>query len=81
MKLRVGSGLPNIQKTTLGLFKLKVPKNLVEQKAIATILFDIDVELTALEARHDKTRELKKGMMQELLTGKTRLVKPEAAHA
>ena len=81
MKLRVGSGLPNIQKTTLGLFKLKVPKNPVEQKAIAIILFDIDVELTALEARHDKTQELKKGMMQELLTGKTRLVKLGAAHA
>jgi len=45
-----------------------------EQTAIATILSDMDAELTALEARRDKTRALKQGMMQELLTGRTRLV-------
>ena len=53
---------------------------LSEQHAIATILSDLDAEIAALEARRDKTRALKQGMMQELLTGKTRLVKPEAAH-
>ena len=47
---------------------------LAEQTAIATILSDMDAELTALEARRDKTRALKLGMMQELLTGRTRLV-------
>jgi type I restriction enzyme S subunit len=52
----------------------------VEQRAIATILSDLDAEIAALEARRDKTRALKQGMMQELLTGKTRLVKSEAAH-
>lgn len=41
----------------------------------------MDAALAALEARRDKTRDLKQAMMQELLTGKTRLVKPEAAHA
>lgn len=51
-----------------------------EQTAIATVLTDIDLELAALEARRDKTRLLKQGMMQELLTGKTRLITPEAAH-
>jgi type I restriction enzyme S subunit len=51
-----------------------------EQTAIATILSDLDAEIAALEARRDKTRALKQGMMQELLTGKTRLVKPDAAH-
>ena len=45
-----------------------------EQVAISTILADIDAELTALEARRDKTRAIKQGMMQELLTGKTRLI-------
>lgn len=45
-----------------------------EQSAIATILSDMDAELTALEARRDKTRALKQGMMQELLTGRIRLV-------
>jgi type I restriction enzyme, S subunit len=44
-----------------------------EQKAIASALSDMDAELSALEARRDKTRALKQGMMQELLTGKTRL--------
>ena len=48
-----------------------------EQIAIAAILTDLDAELMALEARRDKTRALKQGMMQELLTGRTRLVKPE----
>jgi type I restriction enzyme S subunit len=42
--------------------------------AIAAILSDMDAELIALEARRDKTRNLKQGMMQELLTGKTRLI-------
>lgn len=45
-----------------------------EQAAIAEILWDMDAELFALEARRDKTRALKQGMMQELLTGRTRLV-------
>jgi type I restriction enzyme S subunit len=45
-----------------------------EQTAIANVLSDMDDELAALEARRDKTRLLKQGMMQELLTGRTRLV-------
>ena len=42
--------------------------------AIAEVLADLDAELTALEQRRAKTRALKQGMMQELLTGRTRLV-------
>lgn len=45
-----------------------------EQEAITEVLSDMDAELTALEQRRDKTRLLKQGMMQELLTGRTRLV-------
>jgi type I restriction enzyme S subunit len=45
-----------------------------EQAAIAAVLSDMDAELAALEARRDKTRDLKQAMMQELLTGRTRLV-------
>ena len=45
-----------------------------EQSAIAAVLSDMDAELTALEQRLAKTRALKQGMMQELLTGRTRLV-------
>jgi type I restriction enzyme S subunit len=52
---------------------------LPEQTAIATALSDMDAEIAALEARRDKTRAIKQGMMQQLLTGRVRLVKPEAA--
>ena len=45
-----------------------------EQTEIALVLSDMDADLSALETRRDKTRALKQGMMQELLTGKTRLV-------
>lgn len=45
-----------------------------EQAAIADLLSEMDAELTALEQRRDKTRALKQGMMQELLTGRIRLV-------
>ena len=45
-----------------------------EQHAIATILFDMDAEIAALEAKLSKARQLKQGMMQELLTGRIRLL-------
>ena len=45
-----------------------------EQKAIADILFDVDAEITALEQKLAKCQKLKQGMMQQLLTGKIRLV-------
>ena len=47
---------------------------LTEQEAIATILTDMDTEVAALEEKLAKARQIKQGMMQELLTGKTRLV-------
>jgi type I restriction enzyme S subunit len=47
-----------------------------EQNAIATVLSDMDAEIAALESRRDKTRSIKQGMMQQLLTGRIRLVKP-----
>ena len=52
---------------------LRLP-SLPEQVAIAAILSDMDAGIAALEGRLAKTRELKQGMMQELLTGKIRLV-------
>jgi type I restriction enzyme S subunit len=72
--LRVGSGLPNVQKTALHGFKVHIPSEPAEQTAIAAVLSDMDAELAALEERREKTRQLKQGMMQELLTGRTRLV-------
>jgi type I restriction enzyme S subunit len=51
-----------------------LPPTLAEQEAIATILTDMDAEIAALEGKLAKARQLKLGMMQELLTGRIRLV-------
>lgn len=57
------------------LVKLKIPlPSRAEQDVIAEVLSDIDEEITALEAKLTKARQLKQGMMQELLTGRIRLV-------
>jgi type I restriction enzyme, S subunit len=48
--------------------------SLDEQQAIARVLSDMDAEITALEQRRDKTKAIKQGMMQSLLTGRVRLV-------
>ena len=65
--------MKNISKDSLLGVPVLFPEH-EEQTAIATLLSDLDAELAALEARRDKTRALKQGMMQELLTGRTRLV-------
>ena len=51
-----------------------VPADKAEQTAIATILSDMDAEIDALEAKLAKARQMKAGLMQELLTGRIRLV-------
>ncbi|WP_415886177.1 restriction endonuclease subunit S [Providencia rettgeri] len=66
-------GQPNLSGNIIRTIKLAFPP-INEQTAIATILSDIDEEIQALEQRLSKTRQIKQGMMQELLTGKTRLV-------
>lgn len=66
---------PNLSLGDLGAFKIVAP-NLKEQKIISDMLSDMDEEIQALEQRLGKTRQIKQGMMQELLTGKTRLIKP-----
>lgn len=71
--LAQGSTRYNLSKKALLAAEVRVP-SLAEQLAISGTLSDMDAELTALEARRDKTRALKQGMMQELLTGRTRLV-------
>lgn len=59
--------------------EIKAPDDNAEQIAIANVLSDMDAEITVLEARRDKTKALKQGMMQELLTGRIRLVEGGAA--
>lgn len=67
------SGVPSLNASTIEAVEIPAP-NLAEQTSIATVLSDMDAELAALEARRDKTRALKQGMMQALLTGRIRLV-------
>ncbi len=76
-----GSTFLEIGKRQLAAYQIKMPKTEAEQSAIATVLSEIDAELSALEARRDKTRLLKQAMMQELLTGRTRLVDAKGATA
>ncbi len=71
--LLTGSNYPAINSGDVRNLEIMFP-SYVEQCAIATVLSEMDAELSALEARRDKTRNIKQAMMQELLTGKTRLV-------
>ena len=78
--LLTGSNYPAINGGDVRSLMIPIP-SFEEQAAIASVLSDMDAEIAALEARRDKTRDLKQAMMQELLTGRTRLVTPEVAHA
>ncbi|WP_414577232.1 restriction endonuclease subunit S [Anabaena sp. CCY 9402-a] len=64
----------NLRKEDVLSCPLTLPGTLEEQKAIAQILSDMDTEIAALEQKRDKYKAIKQGMMQELLTGKTRLI-------
>jgi type I restriction enzyme S subunit len=72
-ELGSGSTVKGISLAELRRFPFYAPP-LAEQTAIAEVLTEMDAELTALEQRREKTRALKQGMMQELLTGRIRLV-------
>jgi type I restriction enzyme S subunit len=71
--LAQGSTRYNLSKSALLQATLVLP-DLEEQTAIATVLSDMDADLAAIESRLAKARVIKQGMMQELLTGRTRLV-------
>jgi type I restriction enzyme S subunit len=77
-RLATGMKVYGISKNNLSSVCIPVP-SLEEQTAIATILSDMDAEIHALEQRLGKTRQIKQGMMQELLTGKTRLIQGSEA--
>jgi type I restriction enzyme S subunit len=67
------TGVPQLTAPQISTYRLPVP-SLPEQTAIATLLSDMDTEIAALEQQLAKARGIKQGMMQELLTGKIRLV-------
>lgn len=69
-----GSTFLEIGKTQLAAFEVELPATKDEQAAVATVLSDMDAEISELESRLTKARQLKQGMMQELLTGRIRLV-------
>jgi type I restriction enzyme, S subunit len=73
-KLQAGSTISHLYQKDFVTFSFLAPPTVCEQTAIADVLTDMDGELTALEQRLAKTRDLKQGMTQELLTGRTRLV-------
>lgn len=56
-------------------YEILIPTSKAEQTAISNILSDCDSEIAALEEKRDKYKEIKQGMMQQLLTGKIRLIK------
>lgn len=68
-----GTTHKRISRGALGHLKITIP-SIQEQTAIAAVLSDMDAEIAVLEQRRNKTRALKQGMMQELLTGETRLL-------
>lgn len=73
LQLVTGSTVYHLYGSDMKNFMFTMPP-LTEQTAIAQVLSDMDAELAALETSREKTRQLKQGMMQELLTGRTRLV-------
>lgn len=69
-----GAGQPNISQTIVNELSFLVPPCKKEQQAIANILSKMDNDITALEAQRAKYEAIKQGMMQQLLTGKIRLI-------
>lgn len=74
MENSVKATVDSLRLPTFQNFEMLLPQTVEEQTAISAVLSDMDAEIAALEARRDKTRALKQGMMQELLTGRIRLV-------
>lgn len=68
------TAIPHISPSDINNFKILKPSTEDEQSVIALTLSDMEAEIQYLQQRLNKTRQIKQGMMQELLTGKTRLV-------
>ncbi len=67
-------GNPKLMNDVMKKIQITIPKTRAEQTAIAEVLTGMETEIASLEQRREKTRSLKQGMMQELLTGRIRLV-------
>ena len=73
-QLTAGSTITHLYQKDFVNFEFRVPEKVSEQSRIASILSDIDAEIAALESKLEKYKQIKQGMMQNLLTGKIRLV-------
>lgn len=73
LSFSTGSTFPNIDRKSISSIQIDLPP-FSEQQSIATVLSDMDAEIFAIENRRHKTFTLMQGMMQELLTGRIRLV-------
>lgn len=73
-KLSAGSTIVHLYQKDMSKFEFLLPPTLDEQKAIATILTEMDEEIKKLEEKYEKYTAIKQGMMEQLLTGKIRLV-------
>ena len=69
-----GTKVSGISRSNIAKIELSFPISIEEQIAIANILSDMDAEIEALEQKLNKYKAIKQGMMQELLTGKIRLI-------
>ena len=74
VSMAAGSSVQNLNKEKVAAVKLFYPPSKTEQSAIANVFSDMDTEIATLETKLAKYRKLKTGMMQQLLTGKIRLV-------
>jgi len=80
-RLSVGGIMDGLSTKIICSLEIEYPEHVEEQTAIATILSDMDAEIDALTAKLNKLRNIKQGMMSELLTGRIRLVEQKTAVA
>jgi type I restriction enzyme S subunit len=74
MQMTAKSSVDSVRREMISRMLIPLPPTKAEETAIAEVLTEMDAEIAALEQRREKTRALKQAMMQELLTGKTRLI-------
>jgi type I restriction enzyme S subunit len=74
MQMTAKSSVDSVRREMIAKMHIPVPPTINEQEAIAGVLSEMDAEIALLEAKLAKSRNIKQAMMQELLTGRIRLV-------
>lgn len=77
-KCQTGGAQPHIHAKDIKDIGFAMPSDISEQKRIASIIESMDDEISSLEAKKAKYEQVKQGMMQQLLTGKIRLIEEPA---